>query len=496
MRQSMRPVGAGSLTCAIFAVLALVPGTLFAATRHVHNAEELLALPPLAAGDVVVVHDGVYKDVDKEIAGQGTAERPVTVHAESSGGVAFGGASSIVISGDYVTFAGFRFDGETAAGGAAQKGGVLQLKKGSRHCRVTNCMFRNFNKSQWTDLKWLVVEGYDHVVEYCSFEGKSTAGPTIAFVTSEGAETQALPRHHVFRANYMGPRTEIGENGYEGIRIGLSGLQEYNSASTFEANYFYRTIYFPEGGNGEQEVISNKSSGNIYRYNTFRDMKGELSLRHGDDCVVEHNFFFQKDTPRAGGVRIIGERHVVRDNYFDGVGGEALIVYNGDKDWPATDISTGHEAGDSAKVLNNTFVDCKSAIHVGGGGTKNRRPPIGVEVRNNLVQRGPDGEAIRVDQDPAEVAMSGNVASAGERAPELPGLVYVTTPAAVRDAAGIAHPAKGVEAGARDVEAADAPHLPVGRADVGPSYYEGPPHTFTPPVEAAAAPTGRKPRVR
>ena len=43
--------------------------------------------------------------------------------------------------------------------------------------------------------------------------------------------------------------------------------------------------------NGENELISNKSSGNIYRYNTLVDSPGaQLSLRHGNDCLVYGNY--------------------------------------------------------------------------------------------------------------------------------------------------------------------------------------------------------------
>ena len=41
--------------------------------------------------------------------------------------------------------------------------------------------------------------------------------------------------------------------------------------------------------NGEPEVISNKSSNNIYRKNYFEDCDGELVMRGGHDCVIDSN---------------------------------------------------------------------------------------------------------------------------------------------------------------------------------------------------------------
>jgi poly(beta-D-mannuronate) lyase len=462
--------------CRAVAVVLAVSGAAFGETRHVRTSADFMALPALEAGDQVIVHDGKYADVDKEITGEGTAAQPILIQAETPGGVAFSGQTYVGILGSYVTVAGFRFDGDTAEGGPKRKGGTLRLGKGSRHCRVTNCMFRNFNKSPITDAQWLLIEGFEHVIDYNSLEGKTSNGPTVVFTMSEGAETQAAPRGHVFRFNYLGPRTDVGDNGYEGIRVGLSGLQEYNAASTFEYNYFYRTIYFPEGAGGEQEVVSNKSSGNIYRYNTFREMKGELSLRHGDDCVVEGNYFFQNDTPRSGGVRVIGERHVVRGNYFERVAGTALLVYSGDRDWPESDVSRGHEAGDDAKAVGNTFVDCKTALVVAGENTK-RRSPQRVEVRDNLVQsRSAEAVAIRVDADSRQVTLSGNQVFGPRVVPGEPaGVSHSEAALLIIGAEGdLPRRAKGVTTGASDPDPAATPRLPVGRRDVGPSYYEGP----------------------
>jgi poly(beta-D-mannuronate) lyase len=460
------------------ACVALIPSAAMAETHHVRTAAEFMALPALKAGDLVVVHDGKYADVEKDIVGEGTADQPIVVYAETMGGVAFAGQTYVGILGSHVTFAGFRFDGDTAEGGPKRKGGTLRLGKGSRRCRITNCMIRGFNKSPVADAQWLLVEGFENVVEYSSFEGKTSAGPTVVFTMSEGAATQETPRRHVFRFNYLGPRTNVGENGYEGIRVGLSGLQEYNAASTFEHNYFFRTIY-PEDDKGEQEVVSNKSSGNIYRGNTFRQMKGELSLRHGDDCVVEGNYFFQDGTSRSAGVRVIGERHVVRGNYFEGVAGAGVLVYSGDRDWPASETSRGHEA----EVVGNTFVHCRTAIAVAGPSDK-RRAPERVEVRNNLIQsQGPDAMAFRLDGDGKNLTLSGNHVFHPEMTPvEIPGVVRAPAALLARETeGGHFRRVKGLDAGAADPDPAASPRLPIGRGDVGPSYYEGPAGTFVAP---------------
>ena len=76
---------------------------------------------------------------------------------------------------------------------------------------------------------------------------------------------------------------------------------------------------------GEIEIISSKSCENVYRNNTFRDSEGCLTLRHGNRCVVDGNFFLGNGSEGkpTGGVRVIGEEHVITNNYFDGTTGIA-----------------------------------------------------------------------------------------------------------------------------------------------------------------------------
>src|SRR5688572_26392963 len=167
-----RPFAAALLR--FFAFVAIIT-VAQSATRHVYNATDFEALPTLAAGDIVICHDGTYANVSKTLTSQGTSSAPVIVYAETMGGVAFSGTTSITISGSYLTFAGFRFDGNTAAGGSpgTDKSSILQLASGSSHCRVTNCMFRNYdaNAVSGNTYYWFMIRGYNHVIEYNSIEG-------------------------------------------------------------------------------------------------------------------------------------------------------------------------------------------------------------------------------------------------------------------------------------------------------------------------------------
>ncbi len=495
-----------------------------AVTRHVYNAADFLALPTLAAGDIVICHNGTYPNVSKTLTSNGTAGSPVIVYAENIGGVAFSGSTAITIAGSYLTFAGFKFDGNTAAGGSpsTNKSSILQLASGSDHLTVTNCMFRNYdaNAVAGSAYYWFMIRGYNHTIEYNSIEGKDTLGAAIVFDMPEGSATKATARNHVFRFNYLGPRTNIGANGYEGIRAGVSTQQGYSLASTFEFNYFYRTIYGASSGSVEPEAVSNKSSNNVYRSNTFREVRGQIALRHGDNCIVEGNFFFGAGLSNAGGVRVIGQNHLVRNNYFQDVDGSgttsALVVYRGDSNWPASDDGSGNEAAHHAKIFHNTFVNCKQPFNIGAGsGTVN---PTGVQVRNNVVQSASGDSAVfQFGYSASAIAFSGDIVyhaggnygvtgisgvtygsnpnltlngTLGYHVPSsssnVVGLGANTVPGTGLDVRGLGRPSTGKDIGSYEVEAAGSGLGPMERADVGPEYYGGPADTFTPPTSPSA----------
>ena len=107
--------------------------------------------------------------------------------------------------------------------------------------------------------------------------------------------------HH----NYFHDFTSPDGNGAETIRWGLNGLSLSTGNGLCEYNLFVRC-------NGENEMISNKSSGNTYRYNTVRDCPGgEISQRHGNDCYYYGNYM-----TNTAGMRVYGDRHHIFANYY------------------------------------------------------------------------------------------------------------------------------------------------------------------------------------
>lgn len=507
------------------AAMAVLPAAVRGARHDVYTTADFTGLPALSAGDTVVVHDGTYANVgNKTITGGGTSGNPIIIHAETPGAAVFAGSTRIVLSGSWITFAGFKFDGQTAAGGMppAEKWGIVQTAADSADCRITNCMFRDFNAGAVAanTYYWLVIQGYRHTVDYNSFEGKTTIGASVVLATPESDKT--TPRSHLFAGNYFGPRTVIGSNGYEGIRVGDSAHQGWNMASVFQLNYFYRTIY----GAGEPELISNKSANNTYRCNTFVENRGQLTLRHGDNCIVEGNFFFGAGLADSGGVRVIGQNHLVRNNYFQDIAGSgvtsALVVQKGDPNWPASDDASTYEVAHNAKIFHNTFLNCAQPFFLGrnssGTGALN---PTGVEVRNNVVQSSTGAGAVFViDYSTSAIAFGGNYVyhpnsnygvtglsgvTYGPGSPGLSqdamlgyaipsssspvlGIAGGTSPATTLDIRELTRPSSGKDAGCHEREITGAGVGPLERGDVGPEFYGGPADTFIPPGSQVVAP--------
>jgi poly(beta-D-mannuronate) lyase len=145
-----------------------------------------------------------------------------------------------------------------------------------------------------------------------------------------------------------------------------------------EANLF-------EECNGEVEIVSNKSSENRYRSNTFRRCEGALTLRHGHGCIVEGNIFLGEAQPNTGGVRVIDAGHRVTHNYFRDLAGKdtraALCLMNGIVNSPAT----GYFQVRRAEITSNTFLNCRETFVLGYAGEGGTLAPEDCTFTSNAV---------------------------------------------------------------------------------------------------------------
>ena len=333
------------------------------------------AAPNVKAGDTLVLKDGTWADAQLKINAEGTAAKPVTIKAKAPGKVIFTGKSRLSVGGAHVVVDGLWFQNPTGEQ-------VIELRQDSKHlgsdCRITNCAVTNDTQLESTDSSQFVsIYGARNRVDHCYIAGKTTQGTTLVVWLSNESKDQGK---HQIDHNHFGPRPKLGKNGGETIRLGDSKTSMQTASCIVEHNLF-------EKCDGETECISNKSCGNLYRLNTFRSVSGTLTLRHGNGCTVENNVFIGDGAKGAGGVRVIGEDHVVIGNRFENLTGDdersAMCFMLGIPDSPAN----GYFQVKRAKVTGNTFINCKHNILIGMSGDKKATlPPLECEISGNTIQ--------------------------------------------------------------------------------------------------------------
>ncbi|MEQ1862128.1 MAG: polysaccharide lyase 6 family protein [Chthoniobacteraceae bacterium] len=333
-------------------LLVLLPVVALAAEHRVATPAEIAAAAKVAApGDTVVMKDGLWIDVKIIFETSGTEAQPITLRAETPGKVVITGNSIMRIAGKHLVVDGLSFERCTG------KEDVFEFRAHSKrhayHSRLTNSAFIDCNPTDpKTETRWVSLYGTDNRVDHCYISGKTNRGTTLVV----WLETDAV-RHRIDH-NHFGPRPRLKVNGGETIRIGDSRTAEVNARCVVEANLF-------EECNGEVEIVSNKSSENIYRGNTFRRCEGALTLRHGHACIVEGNVFLGEGLPRTGGVRVIDADHRVTGNFFINLGGEetraALCMMNG----IVNSKPNGYYPVRRARIEANTFINCRTTFVLG-----------------------------------------------------------------------------------------------------------------------------------
>jgi len=351
-----------------------------AADHRVSSLAELQTrLQAAEPGDVITLSNGTYTTTEVLLINRpGSAARPVHVKAETVGGVEIAGAhgfrveapaAHIVIEGFVLTH---------AAGRSA-------IAAGASHVRLTRNTFRCVGEGPY-----LTVTGDDVRIDRNTFRDKSTVGNMINVTGVDGQVARRLWIHH----NHFHDFTPTRINGSETIRLGLSGLSMSMGHAIVEHNLFERC-------RGENELISNKSGGNTYRYNTFLDSAGtQLTLRHGNECVVYGNIFRGTD-----GLRLFGDRHRIFGNHFEG-NTLGINLGNGGAEVADGAPLTSHDRPDDNVIVFNLLVD--NDVHY----RMTRRTPVALGATNttfayNVLVGG--GVASRIDGPNAGAVWRGNV---------------------------------------------------------------------------------------
>jgi poly(beta-D-mannuronate) lyase len=250
---------------------------------------------------------------------------------EIKGSVGFSFASPAA----YVILRGFRF---------THQAGTISLPEGTHHCRITRNVFELKVARSAT---YLTVSGDDHEIDHNTFQNKKTEGKMLEVLGPRGsAMAQLTWIHHNYFYNFENSR----QNNSSALHIGHSSRSLSPAHSLVEYNLFVKT-------RGENEVaICNKSCENTYRFNTFGEDCTELSLRHGNHCLVYGNFFIGTQ----GGIRFFGDDHKIFCNYFER-NHPAIQIGNGDGNVPPAKL-TSHDRPDRVELAFNLLVNNKTNV--------------------------------------------------------------------------------------------------------------------------------------
>lgn len=332
------------------------------------------------AGDTIVMQNGQWHSQSIILKGIGTENNPVVLMAQTAGQVILTGSSYVDLSGKFVEVSGLYFKDGTLSGRSVISFRTSTSEK-AENCIVKNTAIVNYNPALNTvDSKWVSMYGKNNTVRNCTFENKTNAGTLLVV----WLEANVIPAHTIennhfgFRnSNLDGNGAEL--NGQEIIRIGDSSTSMQNANCIVTGNFF-------EKCNGEIEVISNKSGGNYYSNNVLFECKGMLTLRHGNNCTVDGNYFIGNNISNTGGVRIIGENHKVYNNYFENLTGtnyrSAICMVRGKENSALNDYFQVK----NALVAFNTMVNCTQSFSINYQSSSSyTMPPIGTVIAHNHV---------------------------------------------------------------------------------------------------------------
>lgn len=372
----------------------------------VNKAEFNEAVQSLVAGDTIVMANGIWKDFEMVFEGKGTKQKPIKLRAQERGKVIISGMSNLRLAGEYLEVSGLVFKN-----GYTPTSTVISFRKSKEqggnpsdyiafNSRLTEVVIDNFsNPERFETDFWVLMYGKHNRVDHNHFSGKHNKGVLLA-VKLDSKNSQQ--NYHKIDHNYFGPRSILGANGGETIRVGTSHYSLSNSFTRIESNYFDRC-------DGELEIISIKSGNNLIKNNVFFESRGTLTLRHGNDNIIEDNIFLGNGVDHTGGIRVINKGQIVRNNYLNALTGYrfggALVVMNG---VPNSPINRYHQV-DGAIIENNSIINSHH-IQLAAGSDKERSAvPINSRFKNNLIYNDSKQDIFTVYDDISGVKFEDNL---------------------------------------------------------------------------------------
>lgn len=444
--------------------------TAVAATINVNSLSGLQsAINGASPGDLIMVANGTYtSSAAINVGVSGTAAAHITIAAETVGGVTIAGTDGFNFQSpaSYIDVEGFVFTHAAS----------INIPAGTNFIRLTRNVVE-LTIPAGSDVSYINIAGDNVQIDRNELANKATLGEMLDISGSGTQVARNLWVHH----NYFHDFSSPGGNGAETIRWGLSGLSLSTGNGLCEYNLFVRCT-------GENELISNKSSGNTYRYNTFLDsVGGEMSQRHGNYNQIYGNYF--KNTQ---GIRIYGDNNSIYSNYLEG-NSSAINIGNGDGEVENGAPLTSHDKPDNTLIAFNTLINNTIQYQMGG-----RTGGLGADsttFANNLIVGGNSAASISTTAPYSNPVWEGNIIW-NTIAGDMPAGTYITVdPQLVLDANSVFHlssgsPAIGAAVGSFSAVTVDqdGQPRPASGLDVGADEYSGAVITARPLTTADVGP--------
>ncbi|MCC2600159.1 polysaccharide lyase 6 family protein [Sphingobacterium sp. FBM7-1] len=360
---------------------------------EVKNVDELHALNP-NPGDTIYLVDSLWENSQITLKGIGTADKPIVFRVADPQKTSFSKNSNLTIDGEWIIADGFVFKDGFSTGKD-----VIIFSKKSSHCTLKNTAILDYNPdNKEVDYKWVSLYGTHNAVVNCEFTGKTHSGTTLVVWLDEN------PNHHIITRNYFGHRPELGTNGGETIRIGTSHWSMHSSNTLVINNIF-------DNCDGEIEIISVKSCHNTIEDNLFYECSGTLTLRHGNDNIIRNNFFIGNEKANSGGIRVIGERHLVEGNYLYKLKGKSLRASLSIMNAVENPELNAYFQVQDAQVKNNIVVGCAEGIIIGAGANTTRTVvPKNLTIQGNILQN--VSTVIKYEAQPIGLSIDNNQTNA------------------------------------------------------------------------------------
>lgn len=410
-----------------FVILITLPCLLFATNYTVSTKTNLVSKMTAAKpGDTITVSNGNYNwgAITFSNSNGTSTSKWIVLRAETLSGVVFTGNTFLQFGGYHIMVTGFKF-----ANGNSGSDDVIQFRGGSGgispyayYCRLNNITIDNYNSDTTgyylsppaatnTLNRWVTFYGRHNRMDHCTFINKFNGGPTIAVIyDSANYPIGGYSTFHLIDSNYFKGRGWQGGNQGETIRVGLGSMSNNDGYNIVEHNLFQY------GNSTDPEIISNKSNLNTYRYNTFRDLDGGITMRQGRYNTVNGNFIIKTTTSKVRtaqyGIRLIDKGQKVYNNYIEGLDGNynslttsdcPISIYSGQA--PAVGYTVpipGYYSADSCIIAFNTIVNCYGGAGMAIGynhpnkGVSAPFKPQGLIIANNIISMA-KGQAIDVD---------------------------------------------------------------------------------------------------